>query len=114
MIVYFWTKSKAGRGMCLVVAALGLAYGQFVFLKTTQGHHFSVQIIRNRTPSTPIIPLGQESAVVPTHAFVASKRGKYYYPSSCGKAKSLSVANVLYFKDISTAEAAGFKAYSGC
>ncbi len=114
MIVYFWTKSKAGQGICLGLAVLGLAYGQFVFLRTIPGHQFSVQIVRNQAPSAPVVLIGQEGAQVPEHAFVASKRGKYYYPSLCSKAKTLSIKNMLYFKDISAAEAAGFKASSGC
>lgn len=114
MIVYFWTKSKAGQGICLVLVALGLAYGQFVFLRTIQGPRFSVQIVKNQVHSVQVLPIGQESTQVPEHAFVASKRGKYYYPSLCSKAKSLSIKNMLYFKDISAAEAAGYQAYSGC
>jgi hypothetical protein len=118
MIVYFLTKGKPWRravqGLCVGLGLLGLGYGQFVFQKIVSGHQYSVQVVKNLAPPVPQVQAGQGKAEIPDHAFVASKRGTYYYPSSCSKARTLSTSNMLYFKDISAAEAAGYKAYSGC
>jgi hypothetical protein len=53
----------------------------------------------------------EEKAVLP---FVASKRGVYYYPVNCSKAKTLSIKNTLYFKDELEAKRAGYKPHLGC
>lgn len=47
-------------------------------------------------------------------SFVASSRGKYYYPVSCSKARGLSEKNKLFFDTKEEAEAKGFKAHSDC
>jgi hypothetical protein len=62
----------------------------------------------SKSPSIP------DTSQLEQKPFVASKRGKYYYPSNCAKAKALSVNNMLYFKDKMSAEGAGFVAYLGC
>lgn len=40
--------------------------------------------------------------------YVASKRGKKYYPVTSRSAASLAPANRVYFKDVEAAEAAGY------
>lgn len=78
----------------------------------------TIQIIRSHSLISS--ELSSEGTSMPTtpqvdsNPFVASKRGKYYYPSNCTKAKTLSISNMLYFKDKIGAEAAGFKAHLGC
>ena len=114
MIVYFLTKSKAGRGLALVLGLLACAYVQYVFIREVSGHSLTLQIVKARQPEVPVAPSGDTGTQVQDHAFVASKRGTYYYPVGCSRARTLSVKNMLYFKDISAAEAAGYKAYSGC
>jgi hypothetical protein len=43
-------------------------------------------------------------------AFVASRRGKYYYPSGSPGAGRLSPKNLVYFRDAQSAQAAGYAA----
>jgi hypothetical protein len=50
----------------------------------------------------PAVPAGMR--------FVASKRGKYYYPVGSTAAAKLSASNRVYFRDASVAEQAGFRA----
>lgn len=121
MIVQNWPKRKPetgiGRGICLVICGLVLIYGFWAFSRVVSGHRQTVQLVHGGQN----VPQGQPSETerageveTPQGAFVASKKGKYYYPISCNKAKTLSSKNTLYFKDILTAEAAGYKPFSGC
>jgi hypothetical protein len=114
MIVYFLTKSKAGRGLLLGLGLVLAGYAQFVFIGGVSGHPQTLHIVKGNVSETVFQPIGVGETSAPQHPFVASKRGTYYYPSSCSRARTLSVKNMLYFKDISAAEAAGYKPYSGC
>lgn len=49
-----------------------------------------------------------------TGLFVASKKGKKYYPINCAGAKSLSESNRIYFKDAAEAEAKGYTISTSC
>jgi hypothetical protein len=123
MIVYFWEKSKKTYirwGTLLLTGFLGL-YLFFIWTQIQIHSGETLQVIRNASFGTLLgaetvekNPLSTSDQPVGEHAFVASKRGKYYYPKACSKAKTLSVKNMLYFKDKMSAEAAGFSAYSGC
>ena len=61
------------------------------------------------------VPAGKSfAAPVTTNApagmqFVASKRGKKYYPVTSRSAQTLSPANRIYFRDAASAEAAGYE-----
>jgi len=46
--------------------------------------------------------------------YVASSRGKYYYPSNCSYAKQLSPANLLNFFSEEEAEKAGYQKSTRC
>ncbi len=46
--------------------------------------------------------------------YVASNRGRMYYPTSCGAASSLKPENKIYFKTSLEAEAAGYKRSTAC
>lgn len=47
-------------------------------------------------------------------AYVASKRGKKYYPVGCSAAKSLSAANKIYFATADEAEGKGYSLSTSC
>lgn len=47
-------------------------------------------------------------------SYVASKRGKKYYPANCSAAKSLKPENLIYFQTAAAAEAAGYTPSSSC
>ncbi|HRH31421.1 MAG TPA: hypothetical protein PK950_02025 [Candidatus Paceibacterota bacterium] len=57
---------------------------------------------------------GKRSPEATTGAFVASKKGKKYYPVDCAGAKSLSESNRIYFKDAAEAESKGYSLSSSC
>lgn len=46
--------------------------------------------------------------------FVASSRGKYYYPIDCSLADNLSEKNKIYFQSREEAESRGYLANSKC
>lgn len=46
--------------------------------------------------------------------YVASRRGKKYYPAGCSAAKSLKPENLIYFQTTAAAEAAGYAPSSSC
>ncbi len=47
-------------------------------------------------------------------SYVASKRGKYYYPLDCPLAAGLSEKNKIYFKNKEEAETEGYQFNSRC
>ena len=47
-------------------------------------------------------------------AYVASKKGKKYYPVGCPGSKSLSKTNLIYFKDKNEAESKGYTESTSC
>ena len=61
-----------------------------------------------KTPST------SKQAATGSGEYVASNRGKMYYPIDCSAANNLKVENKIYFKTIGEAEAAGYKRSSSC
>ena len=50
----------------------------------------------------------EENMVVENIYYVASSRGKYYYPSNCSLAKNLSAKNLLTFSTEEEAKSAGY------
>ena len=47
-------------------------------------------------------------------AYVASSKGKMYYPVNCGAANNLKQENRIYFQTAIEAEAAGYKRSTAC
>lgn len=120
MIVYFSEKSKKDIIRYAVWAVFGvlILYMNFVFVKSLRRDLTTLQIIQNsgyflyeNTQKSTQIDTGGRGEDLP---FVASKKGKYYYPSNCSKAKALSIKNTLYFKDKISAEGSGYMPYLGC
>jgi hypothetical protein len=120
MIVYFSEKSKKAcrDGGIFVLLGVSALYCLFVWSKILKEDLVTIQIVRSEAffevkdavKSEAFVEKGVEGEF----AFVASKKGVYYYPINCSRAKILSVKNMLYFKDKMSAEQAGYKAYSGC
>lgn len=48
------------------------------------------------------------------NGFVASRRGKYYYPVTCDLAQSLSPSNLIYFDTEEKAMIAGYQRQTKC
>jgi hypothetical protein len=116
MIVYFSKKSKKialGWGIFM-----GGLYMVFVFGNILQGEVITIQILRSQSKfevqKVDFEQKSQEARVPQGFSFVASKRGVYYYPINCSRAQALSVKNMLYFKDKTAAERAGYKAHKDC
>ncbi len=59
------------------------------------------------------IPQSSEDAVN-SGRYVASSRGKKYYPEDCSAAKSLSSSNLIYFTSQEEAEANGYSKSASC
>lgn len=120
MIIYFWRKSKKHYkewGIMTFVLMVEL-YMYFVWSQILVKNHTTLQILvqKNLIQEDIVARNGPnvENVQMKQSAFVASKKGKYYYPSNCSKANSLSIANMLYYKNKTSAEAAGYLPYSGC
>jgi hypothetical protein len=120
MIVYFYKKSKkalsvGGVGIGFLCLVLYMGYIYKMRALHTQS---TVQILRQNTQGNIEIHANDDLRSSTTkktdNAFVASKKGVYYYPINCSKAQALSVKNMLYFKDKMGAEGAGYKPYLGC
>jgi hypothetical protein len=120
MIVYFLEKSKKDYMGWVIFGCLLLliVYFMFVWGSILKREVSSIQIVRLKEGFLTKNELNLEEKrgdqQVGKGSFVASKKGVYYYPINCSRAKSLSVKNMLYFKDKTSAEQAGYKAYSGC
>jgi len=117
MIVYFLEKSKVGVWGAFLACFLIGGYGNFIIFRVSAVES-TLQVIKFKT-----FQIAQKEAIsaedpgetsVGGYQFVASKRGTYYYPKNCSRAKGLSAPNMLYFKDKMTAEAAGYKAHLAC
>ena len=70
-----------------------------------------------------ITPISQKEILAPAVTkpkgnlngeYVASNRGKMYYPVDCPAGDSLKPENKIYFKNSAEAEAAGYKRSSSC
>ncbi len=120
MIVYFWEKSKKQYRKWGILALilitelyLGFVWSNMLLRQTT-----TLQLNRSEITHSPtfdsVEPNLTENVQLSQNPYVASKKGKYYYPSSCNKAKALSVKNMLYFKDKMSAEAVGYQEYLQC
>jgi hypothetical protein len=119
MIVYFFKKSKRVKIILLIiVSVLTLLYICFILTKLHKGNQPSIQIIRKEAifeaSEMLLLESKEGNEATSQFPFVASKRGVYYYPINCSKAKTLSVKNMLYFKDKTAAERAGYKQNLGC
>lgn len=119
MIVYFLKKSKKTYkkwGINLVAAFL-IFYMLFTYNQMIR-RVSTIQIIRVNTQKIEekekIDSLKDPPIKIGEYEYVASKKGKYYYPKNCGRAQALSVKNMLYFKDKFAASEAGYMPYSGC
>lgn len=120
MIVYFWEKSKKQYrkwGILTFVVLVELYLG-YVWSSILLRQASTLQL--HRSESTVFLTSGKAKSDLLTNVelsqnpYVASKKGKYYYPSSCSKARALSVKNMLYYKDKMSAEAAGYQEYLQC
>lgn len=110
-------KEKLIIALCMVLVA-GIAYA-LGFIAARESYSRGVTITETELP-----PLFLES-VSPTKtpvgeirktegAFVASKKGKNYYPADCPVRKTLSLANLIFFDTFEEAESKGYKLSTRC
>lgn len=114
MIVYFSYKSKVGKGILMGLSLCIYIYVLYIHAKILKLDIQTLQIISKNEVFIEEKEVDKEPEQGQNHQFVASSRGKYYYPINCSKGKSLSVKNMLYFKDKMSALAAGYIEYIGC
>lgn len=120
MIVYFLKKSKKHYkkwGIRAIIYIL-ISYMMYIGIQIKFYDQRTVQIIRKNEQDKEVnfdkTNSFNNREQISDFLFVASKRGKYYYPIKCNKAQGLSPKNMLYFKDKTSAEDAGYKMISGC
>jgi hypothetical protein len=123
MIVYFLKKSKIIVRVLILLSFLFIGlYSLFVWGQILKKQSSTIQILQSSMsrvlPIQSTIDTKKQNTIINLkeneYLFVASSRGKYYYPKTCNRAKSLSPKNMLYFKDKITAEQAGYVAHSEC
>lgn len=122
--------SPKGHNLMVCIIILGVSVAGFCLgIQSSKKDEAKVTIETN--PSL-VIPVGtntgqnvgneavkgdksETTAPVPqTGSFVASKKGKKYYPINCTGAKSLSESNRIYFKNAAEAEAKGYSLSTSC
>lgn len=127
--IAFLNSSKGHNLMvCIIILAVSVA-GFCLGIQSSKKDEAKVTIETN--PNL-IIPTGTDTGQKPekgdsventsltpqtgtqTGSFVASKKGKKYYPINCAGAKSLSESNRIYFKDAAEAEAKGYTISTSC
>lgn len=119
MILYFKEKSKKVYLRWGIVTLCNLAFLYMVFIWSGQMKQVSTLQITHVQQKLIDINIKKEASISENsqkgeYLYVASKKGKYYYPKNCPKAKVLSTKNMLYFKDKMSAEGSGFRPYLGC
>ncbi len=120
MIVYFWEKSKTEytKWGIMSFTVLLCTYMCFVWTKVLLRESDTIQIIRGESAKSTNVSTEKGSngsnLLLVQNQYVASKKGKYFYPSNCPKAQALSVKNMLYYKDKMSATLAGYIEYLGC
>ena|SRR5258706_2684595 len=123
--------SPKGHDVLIVIIIIATSISSFILGRTTRTEGSAVVI---RTDSSLIVDKSQEQPIIQTAAvlntqkssgspkmantsggaFVASSRGKKYYPVDCNAASSLSEANKIYFATAQEAEAKGYSLSSSC
>lgn len=100
----------------LEIALLGTVFSFGIITGKTQFRTEPI-ILEGVTPISPeevlasIVNKPKSSA---SGEYVASSRGKMYYPVECSAGNNLKPENKIYFKTSAEAEAAGYKRSSAC
>ena len=94
----------------LLILSLSGSFGFGVII----GAHIIARppLIINKQLIIPTLP--STTIQLDSYLFVASKRGKYYYPINCSLAQQLSKQNKVYFKSKKEAEAKGYQFNQKC
>lgn len=98
------------------------AEGQLVFEEANVADIEKIMAVVNQqseaegqSDSSDTSEVGQDTdASVSSGQYVASSRGKKYYPVDCSAAKSLSPNNLIYFNSQQEAESAGYTKSASC
>ncbi len=81
----------------------------------SQNTSATAQNFGSESPKPTSIPTSTpEIKTNPTGAFVASAKGKKYYPVNCPAAKNLSATNRVYFVSSAEAESKGYTLSTSC
>ncbi len=124
---------QAGHDLMIVLVILGVSVSSFALGALSSQKDDSKVIIKtdpNLIITTPDDYSGNSANSIATRPdtdqnqittnqssglpFVASKKGKKYYPVGCPASKSLSKTNLIYFKDEIEAEAKGYSLSTSC
>lgn len=126
--------SPKGHDFLIILILIGTAIGSFYIGRTMRPEASPVviksdpslvvvspeqaQIAKTTAKNQPqTTPLSQTASVVTSTQkgdFVASKRGKRYYPVDCSGAKTLKETNKIYFQTAAEAEQKGYTLSDSC
>jgi hypothetical protein len=104
----------------LIITIVGIGSFGLGRLSTQKGEGGSAKIFyaeengSKTGNSTSLTNVAQGNQALESGAYMASKRGKKYYPSDCSAAKSIKEENRIYFDTPQKAEEAGYSASSSC
>ena len=117
--------------LCFVILLVGLtsfglgrlsvreAASPPVVLRTTEGEEVPISLLKDPKVLSAVAPAKQSAAIAGGEgeilgAFMASRNGKKYYPSTCVAAKRILPANRVWFDTREEAEARGYTPAANC
>jgi hypothetical protein len=119
-------KGKAIYYILLIILVAGSSFGLGRLSKISQSEG-QVSIIYpggnqaanaaqsvSKTISNPAPKVGETSLPAGSNGFVASSKGKKYYPVDCSAAGSLKESNKVFFSTEAAAKSAGYTRSSSC
>ncbi len=108
--------SFEGSDLYVVFVVIMVAFGSFFlgrFSKDSPGP-VPVQILPKAQNNQAAAVESQKTSIPKVVQYVASKRGKKYYPTDCSSAQSIKAENKVYFNSTKEAEQAGYSASISC
>lgn len=100
----------------IVFIVITVAFGSF-FLGRFSRDSFEpkpLQIPLSGQNNQAVVVESSKASIPTSKQYVASKKGKKYYPVDCLSAQSIKVENKIYFNSSKEAEQAGYSASTSC
>lgn len=108
-------KGRAGYMIALILLASASSFGLGRLSKTGGGEAVQIDYQAQSLVANTASAVSTPKVTSPSSkAFVASRKGKKYYPAGCAGAASLKEDNKVFFSTEAEVEAAGYSKSSGC
>ena len=108
----------SGSDLYIVFVVIIVAFGSFGLgrLSNTSGvlGLKQISVVPTEQSNLATVVESKKAQLPANNQFVASKRGKKYYPTDCPSAQSIKAENKIYFNSSNDAEKAGYSASSSC